>query len=288
MNQRFRTLALAAALAGATAAVAVGAAYAAPSPLPSPSAPAAATAASGSADASQKPAPPARKQADANKPKPQDGGGKGPACTTGDGAAPAQGQQPPAPAGGNGGSGGPGSGGPGNRGAGIDSVTEQDGVTVTISGGFDTDPQDRGRPVVLVAAALGVPTEVFREAFSGVKPAGLDSGGPTQEEARANKAALLKVLAPYGITNDRLDEVSNYYRYNGQQQATWRKTLATAVPVIENGVVTGVAITNPGAGYSSAPTVTIKGPQGTVTATATVKYTADFATNGSIASITLN
>ncbi|MBO9606441.1 MAG: hypothetical protein J7639_10840 [Paenibacillaceae bacterium] len=276
MNKRFRKLTLVAALAATAAIAAVGAAYAAPSPSPSPQPSAAA---SGAPDAAQKPAPPARQQDGANKPKPQDGGRKGPACTNGDGA----GQQPPAPAGGNGGP-----GGPGNRGAGIDSVTEQDGVTVTISGGFDTDPQDHGRPVVLIAAALGVPTEVFREAFSGVHPAGLDSGGPTEAEARTNKAALLKVLTPYGITNDRLDEVSNYYRYNGNQQATWKKTLATAVPVIENGVVTGITITNPGAGYSSAPTVTIKGPQGTVTATATVKYTSDFATNGGIASITLN
>ena len=68
--------------------------------------------------------------------------------------------------------------------------------SVVISGGFNTDPQDHGRPVVLIAAALGVPTEVFREAFRGVTPAGLDSG-PTSEKAQQNKAALLKVLAPY-------------------------------------------------------------------------------------------
>ena len=30
-------------------------------------------------------------------------------------------------------------------------------VAVTFSGGHDTDPKDHGRPVVLVAAALGVP-----------------------------------------------------------------------------------------------------------------------------------
>ena len=43
-------------------------------------------------------------------------------------------------------------------------------VTVTIASGLETDPVDNGRPVVLIAAALGVPTEVFREAFSGVTP----------------------------------------------------------------------------------------------------------------------
>lgn len=241
----------------------INAGFAAPATEQSPSA------------APQQKASPPPKRDDANKPKPPAGDRRGPSCNTGDGT------QPPAqPADRNGGA-------SGNRGAGTDSVTEQDGVTVTISGGFDTDPQDHGRPVVLIAAALGVPTEVFREAFSGVTPAGLDRG-PTEDEARSNKAALLRVLAPYGITNDRLDEVSNYYRYNGNKQATWKKTLATATAVVTNGVVTGVTITNPGAGYSSAPTVTIKGPQGTVTAKATVAYTKDFATNGSITSITLN
>src|SRR4051794_23144238 len=82
------------------------------------------------------------------------------------------------------------------------------------SGGHDTDPRDHGRPVVLIAAALGVKTEVFREAFSGVTPAG--DRRPTGDEARRNKAALMKVLQPLGITNERLDEVSNYYRYQPQ------------------------------------------------------------------------
>lgn len=48
-------------------------------------------------------------------------------------------------------------------------------VPVTFTGGHETDPKDRGRPVVLVAAGLGVKPEVFREAFSGVTPS---RGGP--------------------------------------------------------------------------------------------------------------
>ena len=43
-------------------------------------------------------------------------------------------------------------------------------IPLTFSGGHDTDPQDHGRPVVLVAAGLGVKPEVFREAFRGVTP----------------------------------------------------------------------------------------------------------------------
>jgi hypothetical protein len=159
--------------------------------------------------------------------------------------------------------------------------------SVVISSGFDTDPQDHGRPVVLIAAALGVPTEVFREAFSGVTPADQGSGGPTSEEAQKNKAALMKVLAPYGITNERLDEVSNYYRYNGSKGETWKTTKATATAIVTNGVVTGVKITNAGSGYSSNPTVTVNGPKGKITATATVVYTKDFKTNGSISAITI-
>jgi hypothetical protein len=158
--------------------------------------------------------------------------------------------------------------------------------SVNISGGFETDPQDHGRPVVLIAAALGVPTEVFRKAFSGVTPAGADRG-PTTEEAQSNKAALLKVLSPYGITNDRLDEVSNYYRYNGSKGEVWSRKQATATAQVTNGVVTGIKITNAGAGYSSTPTITITTPSGKITATATVTYTKDFSTNGSITAIKL-
>lgn len=166
-------------------------------------------------------------------------------------------------------------------------ITNPSTYSVVISGGLTTDPQDKGRPVVLIAAALGVPTEVFRTAFSGVTPSGLDSQ-PSHELAQRNKAALLKVLGPYGITNERLDEVSNFYRYNGNRTATWHKTSATATAIVTDGVVTGVTITNPGAGYSSTPTVSITGPTGTITAKAVVTYTQDFKTNGSIASITLD
>jgi hypothetical protein len=158
--------------------------------------------------------------------------------------------------------------------------------TITISGGFETAPEDHGRPVALIASALGVPTEVFREAFSGVNPAGLDRG-PTNEEAKSNKAALMKVLAPYGITNERLDEVSNYYRYNGRDGGLWKHTLATATPVLTNGKLTGITMKDAGAGYSSAPTVTITGPDGTVTGIATISFSKDFELNGSLSSITL-
>src|SRR5437879_4504223 len=70
-------------------------------------------------------------------------------------------------------------------------------VDVAFTGGHETDPRDGGRPVVLVAAALKVPADVFPKAFSGVTPA---AGGrqPSREQVRRNKEALLRVLAPYG------------------------------------------------------------------------------------------
>src|SRR5215210_1846395 len=108
-------------------------------------------------------------------------------------------------------------------------------LPVLFSGGHETDPKDHGRPVVLVAAGLGVKPEVFRKAFSGVKPA--RGRGPTGEEARRNKEALMKVLGPYKVTNDRLDEVSNYYRYRPQEGELWPTKLAKAYAVVEEGKI---------------------------------------------------
>jgi hypothetical protein len=58
-------------------------------------------------------------------------------------------------------------------------------MPVKFSGGHETDRRDGGRPVVLVAAGLGVKPEVFRDAFSNVRPA--KNGKPSGEEARRNK-----------------------------------------------------------------------------------------------------
>ncbi|MCD1259989.1 hypothetical protein B5M42_014320 [Paenibacillus athensensis] len=253
------------------------------SPSPSPSAPP-----SGAPAAT---AAPAAGQAKPPQAAPGPDGGRRPAGQQGQGGCSNQdGAQKPAPgqAGQPGPSGQPPQGGPQSGGGQPPAQVTNDpsGYTITITDGYNTDPIDHGRPVVLIASALGVPTEVFREAFSGVTPAGAGSS-PTDEQARSNKAALLKVLAPYGITNDRLDEVSNYYRYAGSKGEMWKYTAASVKAIVKDGALTGVEIVNAGAGYSSTPTVTITGPNGTVTATATVKYTQDFATNGSISAITL-
>jgi hypothetical protein len=158
-------------------------------------------------------------------------------------------------------------------------------VQVTFSGGYDTDPRDRGRPVVLVAAGIGVPADVFREAFSRVKPAPAGTQ-PDPAQVQLNKQALLSALGPYGVTNERLDLVSNYYRYVRSEGQLWRHTPAAAYATVVNGVVTGFVVTSAGAGYSSPPTVSVRGYPN-VSGIVTLSFTTHSDTNGSIKSITL-
>ncbi len=162
----------------------------------------------------------------------------------------------------------------------------QSTIRVELTGGDATDPRDHGRPVGLIAAALGVPEAVFREAFSHVSPAPAGQE-PDSEQVRRNKAELLAVLAPYGVTNESLDRVSDYYRFNASAGETWPRTAAQVEAIISDGVVTGFTIINPGAGYSSTPIVTLIGANGQ-TATASLGFGPDVASNGSITSINLN
>jgi hypothetical protein len=129
-----------------------------------------------------------------------------------------------------------------------------------------------------------VKTEVFRDAFSRVTPA--RGGEPSRAQVQANKQALLNTLGKYGITNDRLDTVSNYYRYRPGSNELWRHTPATAKAIIKNGKVTGFTITNPGAGYLTAPTITVAGHPN-VKAKATIGFSKDVRKNGRITSLTI-
>jgi len=158
-------------------------------------------------------------------------------------------------------------------------------VPVAFSGGHDTEGVDHGRPVVLIAAALGVAPEVFREVFSHVHPAGPNSGGPSDAEARANKAVLMDGLGKYGITNERINEVSNYYRYNRSRGEMWRTKPAAADALVKDGAIIGYEITSGGSGYSSVPTVSVPGING-ATARVELSYGKDFATNGAVSAIT--
>ena len=160
-------------------------------------------------------------------------------------------------------------------------------VAVSFEGGHDTDPRDHGRPVVLVAAALAVPADVFRQTFTHVRPAGAGQGGPTEDEARKNKAALMAGLSKYGVTNDRLDAVSNYYRYVRGRDGLWRHRPAVAYAVVRDGAVVRFDIVDPGAGYTTPPQATVEQlADGTVDVGVT--FGTDLATNGSVFTLTLD
>ena len=155
-------------------------------------------------------------------------------------------------------------------------------VPVTFSGGHEIGKKDYGRPVVLIAAALGVKPEVFRDAFSGVTPA--RGRGPTGGEARKNKEALLRVLAPHGVTNERLDDVSDHYRFRPERGELWPTTDAKAHAIVEGGRIKRIVVTDGGSGYSSPPDVTVEGFKN-VELRATLKFSEDLEKNGAIAAV---
>lgn len=159
-------------------------------------------------------------------------------------------------------------------------------VPVVFSEGHETVGQDRGRPVILVAGALGVEPEVFRQAFSHVHPAGTGSGGPSESEARANKKALMDALSKYGVTNDRLDAVSNHYRYVRDRGELWPVQPAVANALVVNGVVTGYEIVSGGSGYSSPPVVTVPGVKAAA-AKVELSFSKNFDNNGAVSAITV-
>jgi hypothetical protein len=152
-----------------------------------------------------------------------------------------------------------------------------------VSGGHVTKTIDKGRPVVLVASALGVPEAVFREAFSKVTPAPAGSE-PEPGQVDENKEALLSVLAPYGVTNDDLDRVSNHYRYNGSASELWPVKAAVLRATMRGGKVVGIRVISGGSGYTSAPRITVSGhPE--VIAKAKLAFDRTFTRNGRITSV---
>lgn len=157
-------------------------------------------------------------------------------------------------------------------------------VPVVFSEGHDTVPVDHGRPVVLIAAALGVKPEVFREAFSHVHPAGPGSGGPTDAEARANKQALMNALGKYGITNERINAVSNFYRYASWKGGIWKHQEAKANALVKAGAVVGYEIVSGGYGYTTPPSVSVPGVK-TAATNVQLAFGSNFTANGAVSAI---
>ncbi len=161
------------------------------------------------------------------------------------------------------------------------------GVTrapVVFSGGHETDPRDGGRPVVLIAAALEVAPEVFRDAFSRVRPA--RGGEPEPAQVRQNKAVLLEALGKQGVTNERLDTVSDYYRYPPGRNSLWKNKPAVANALVKDGAVIGYEIVSGGAGYTSAPTVSVPKVKGAV-AKVEISFSKQMESNGAVSSIVI-
>jgi hypothetical protein len=158
-------------------------------------------------------------------------------------------------------------------------------VPLSFTGGHETEERDHGRPVLLIAAALGVSPAVFREAFSHVHPAP-EGEKPRPGDVRQNKRELLKRLAPYGVTNARLDQVSNYYRFQRGTGNLWTYRDAQGYVTMHDGNIMAVTVVDPGNGYTSTPEVYIPG-QPDEHFTATIHLDRDIAKNGSIAQVAI-
>jgi hypothetical protein len=158
-------------------------------------------------------------------------------------------------------------------------------IPAVISGGHETDPRDHGRPVVLVAGGLGVTPEVFRDAFSGVHPVA-PGALPDQDRARQNKAVLLAALGKYGVTNERLDTVSDYYRYQPGTGRLWPTKQASIIALVKNGEVISLEVTDGGSGYASQPSISVPGAK-CPPVKVNLLYGKDLPSNGSVGAVTI-
>ncbi len=168
--------------------------------------------------------------------------------------------------------------------AGISGMTKaaETKVPVTFTGGHELNKNDYGRPINLMAAGLGVKPDEFRKAFSGVTPA--RGRAPTGAEQRRNKESLMKVLGPLKVTNERMDEVADYYRFRPQKGELWPTKPAEAHAVIEGGKIKDIVVTEPGSGYNTPPEATIEGFRN-VRLETKIKYNKDLKKNGGIESV---
>ena len=92
------------------------------------------------------------------------------------------------------------------------------------------------------------------------------------------------VKKPHGVTDERLDEVSDYYRYKPGKGNLWKTTPAKAYTVLEDGKVKRIVVTDPGSGYSTAPKAVVQGLE-KMGLKVTIQFNKDFKKNGSISSI---
>ena len=96
----------------------------------------------------------------------------------------------------------------------------------------------------------------------------------------------MNALGKFGIDNDRLDAVSNFYRYPPGSRNLWKNQPATASALVKEGSIIGYEITNGGYGYTKSPIVTVPG-MASATAKVEIAYGKDMATNGTVSVITM-
>lgn len=150
---------------------------------------------------------------------------------------------------------------------------------IIFAGGFATDPEDEGRPVALIAAALDIEPQVFRAAFKNVVPA--KDGEPSEAEKKANKKALLDALREHGVTNEQLDKVSDFYRYRPQAGEIWEHRMPKAKATVRNKQVQKIVVSDAGFGLNSIPTATIHGYE-KIPLKVELKQSTDLDKNGSV------
>lgn len=138
---------------------------------------------------------------------------------------------------------------------------------------------------MLIAAALGVNAAVLREAFSRMRPA---CGGsePSASRVRANKTVLRAAHAAHaahGVTNERLDTVSDYYRYTPGLNSLWTNRPAVASALVKDGAIIGYKLLHDGSGYTTPPVARVTGfPH--AHPTVSLVFGTNLAANGSILS----
>lgn len=129
-------------------------------------------------------------------------------------------------------------------------------VVVEFSGGRETQPEDNGHPVTLIANALDITPQVFREAFFQFVP---DAENTDTDGWKQHLPEMMKILGPHGVTEARLTEVLDYYAGTRAGGATWPLEPAIAWATVKDGKITGFEVTTGGAGYNSPPTVNVAG-----------------------------
>ena len=96
----------------------------------------------------------------------------------------------------------------------------------------------------------------------------------------------MDALGRYGVNNDRLDAVSNFYRYPPGRGGMWKHKEATANALVKDGAVIGFEILDGGAGYTVPPAVSVSGMKD-VNARAELSFGKNMESNGAVRAITL-